>query len=85
MLTPAAILFGGWAACRQAGIVHGLAPEHTSIVGPAIFIAAITLAVALPLLYRVRFVKSVQGQDAVDTGDFLPFQLNLTTLARLAP
>lgn len=84
MLVPAAALFGIWAACRMAGLVHPLDQRYTQVIGPAIFIAAIVLAVALPLLYRVRFVKSVSGRENVATDEFLPFQTNLMSLALLA-
>lgn len=85
MLAPAAGIFGIWAACRMAGLVHPLDQRYTEVIGPAIFITAIVLAVALPLLYRVRFVKSVAGRDSVDADTFIPFQTNLMSLAMLSP
>jgi len=84
LLTPAAVLFGGWAALRQAGVVHPMDPQYTGVIGPAIFIAAIILAVALPLLYRVQFVKTVKGSRGVSPDLFLPFQQSLMSLALLA-
>ncbi len=84
LLAPAAVLFGAWAGLRLTGAVHPLDPRYTSVIGPAVFIAAILLAAALPLLYRVRFVKSVQGSHGVDAALFLSFQKNLTSLALLA-
>ncbi|MBG0789734.1 MAG: hypothetical protein H0S80_04460 [Desulfovibrionaceae bacterium] len=83
-LTPAAVLLAAWAACRQAGLVRPLGAEYTTVIGPAVFIAAIILAVALPLLYRVLFVKSVEGRPGVSAETFLPFQCNLMSLALLA-
>ena len=84
MLTPAAFLFGVWAALRQAGVVHPMDPQYTGVIGPAIFIAAIILAVALPLLYRIQFVRTVKGSQSVDPDLFLPFQQGLMSLALLA-
>lgn len=83
-LAPAVALLLAWAACRQAGLVHPLDAGYNAVIGPAVFIAAIVLAVALPLLYRVRFVKSVEGSTGVDAETFLSFQLNLMTLALCA-
>ncbi|QGY38656.1 hypothetical protein GM415_00375 [Pseudodesulfovibrio cashew] len=85
MLTPAAILFAAWAACRQAGLVPASDKALTDLVGPAAFIAAIVLAVAAPLLYRIRFVKRVEGSPHVEAETFTAFQLSLTSLALLAP
>lgn len=83
MLAPAAIIFCGWAACRQAGLAPG--PTAITIIGPAAFITAIVLAVALPLFYRATFVRSVEGRKNVDIARFLSFQLGSMTMALLAP
>nr|WP_321513685.1 hypothetical protein [uncultured Pseudodesulfovibrio sp.] len=85
MLAPATVLFGGWAACRQAGLAPQMPDGTTAVVGPITFIAAIALAVALPLLYRIRFVRSVEGQKSVESAPFITFQLNLMTIALIAP
>lgn len=85
MVAPAAVLFGGWAAARHAGLVHDLDQQYTDIIGPVVFIAAILMAVALPLLYRIRFVKGATGNDNVSLDAFVPFQLNSMTLALIAP
>lgn len=85
MLAPATVIFGGWAVCRQAGLAPQAAPPVTSIVGPATFIVAIILAVALPLLYRISFVRKVEGQKNVKRTPFLAFQLNLMTIALATP
>lgn len=84
ILAPSTALFAVWAVCRQAGVVHPLNPQYTDLIGPTIFITAIVLAVALPLLYRIRFVKSVEGSRTVDAEAFVPFQLNLMSLALVA-
>lgn len=76
-LAPAAVLLAAWAALRLAGVARPLDAAYTAVIGPAVFIAAIVLALALPLLYRVRFVKSVEGRAGVGAGTFLPFQLTL--------
>ena len=85
MLVPAAILFGAWAVCRQAGLAPAAGKAITDVLGPAAFISAIVLAVAAPLLYRARFVKGVAGQQSVDADAFLAFQRSLLSLALLAP
>ena len=85
MLAPAAILFGGWAACRQAGLAPVLGKGLTELLGQLSFIGAIVLAVAAPLLYRARFVRSVAGRKSVAEGEFLAFQRALLSLALLAP
>lgn len=85
MLVPAAIIFGGWAAARQSGLVNGMGQQFTDIIGPAVFIISILLAVALPLLYRIRFVKDVAGTHGVNMEEFMPFQLNSMALALIAP
>ena len=81
IIAPSTALFATWAVCRQAGVVHPLSPQYTDLIGPTVFITAIVLAVALPLLYRIRFVKAVEGSRSVDAEAFVPFQLNLMTLA----
>ncbi|BDQ38593.1 hypothetical protein SYK_29530 [Pseudodesulfovibrio nedwellii] len=85
MLVPALIIFGIWAVCRQVGLTPQMPNGTAAIIGPIIFIAAIILAVALPLLYRVRFVRSVEGQKNVEAACFRTFQLNLMTIALAAP
>jgi len=85
MLVPALVIFGGWAVCRQAGLTPQMPNGTAAIIGPIVFIAAIALAVALPLLYRVRFVRKVEGSMNVGSAPFLAFQLNLITIALAAP
>ena len=58
------ILFGGWAVLSSGRSRPGLLGKTlTEILGQISFIGAIVLAVAVPLLYRARFVKSVAGQQ----------------------
>jgi hypothetical protein len=85
MLSPAVVLFAVWAACRQAGLVQSLGLGNIDLVGKVVFISAIVLAVALPMFYRIRFVKSVEGSRNVSEEAFVPFQLTLMSLALIAP
>ncbi|MCJ2164815.1 MULTISPECIES: hypothetical protein [unclassified Pseudodesulfovibrio] len=85
MLAPAALIFGGWAACRQAGLTPNMPSGTAAVIGPIVFIAAIILAVALPLLCRVGFVRKVEGQKNVESAPFLDFQLTLMSIALTAP
>jgi len=85
MLIPAMLIFGIWAACKNSGLTPGFASVGSAILGPLTFICAIALAVALPILYRIRFVRKVSEQQSVDPEEFLSFQLGLTTLALSAP
>lgn len=84
MLAPAAVILAGWAACRQAGLAPILDKTVLDVVGPGTFIAAIVMAAAAPLLCRVRFVKSVSGQQSVDLDAFLSFEKTMLSLALLA-
>ncbi|WP_319468396.1 hypothetical protein [uncultured Pseudodesulfovibrio sp.] len=84
MLVPAAVIFGGWAAYRQTGMAQPVTTA-TDIIGPVVFIAGIILAAALPLLYRINFVRNMVGKKNVESGQFLSFQLNLMSIALLAP
>lgn len=82
VLVPAALVFAGWAAVRNLGAPPD--PIAPDVMGPASFICAIVAAIALPLFYRDRFVKSVAAQKAVEPAPFLAFEKTQLTLALLS-
>lgn len=77
-LVPAGAIFAGWAIYKNmAGIPEPIAPE---IMGPAVFVAALVAALALPILARTRFVKAVADRKHVAPEPFLAFQKALLTM-----
>ena len=82
MLSPALVILGAWAAYRN--LVAMPEPVSPKITGPAFFIAAVVLAVGLPLLIRDRFVKRVAKEKSVTMDDFLAFENSILTVSLLA-
>lgn len=74
MLAPAAVVLGAWAAYRNLVAIPD--PIAHEVMGPVCFIGSWVTALALPLLLRDRFVKSVAAQKSVEPGPFLAFEKN---------
>ena len=72
VLAPAAAVLMAWAGYRN--LIQLPPPLMPEVVGPAAFIAALALALALPLLGRDRFVKRVASSTFVPVDDFLAFE-----------
>lgn len=78
-LCPAVLLFAFWAL--MGGRFELAPPLPLNIFGPAVFIGAITFAVALPLFFRTRFVGRVSAEKSVSRDDFLKFEKQLISVA----
>ncbi len=79
VLGPAVLVFALWALLGKRVDIQP--PIPLNILGPAVFIGAIALAVALPLYIRASFVRRVSGEKHVPQNEFLRFEKQLTAVA----
>lgn len=83
-ILPAGLALACIWAVRQVGVPAVSSSAVDAVAGPAVFIAAIASALALPLLHRGHFVHRVQGLKAVPAEELLEFERNQLRLVLLS-
>lgn len=83
-ILPAALGLGCIWAARQVGMLSISSSAVDAVAGPAVFIAAIAAALALPLLHRGHFVHRVRSLKAVPAELLLEFERNQLRLVLLS-
>ena len=77
MLAYGAKAFDLFRIDREAG--------HANILGPAIFIICVTLAIALPMFYRALFAHQKRDQKMVSEAEFIKFERRLMVISLITP
>jgi Ca2+/Na+ antiporter len=57
----------------------------TNILGPAIFILCVALAIALPMFYRALFAHQKRDQKMVSEVEFIKFERRLMVISLVTP
>ena len=83
-LLPAGLALACIWAARQTGVLAISSSAVDAVAGPAVFIAAIASALALPLLHRGHFVHRVQGLKGVPAEELLGFERTQLRLVLLS-
>ncbi len=83
-ILPACLALACIWALRQMGVLDISSAAVDAVAGPAVFIAAIASALALPLLHRGHFVHRVQGLKSVPADELLEFERTQLRLVLLS-
>lgn len=85
ILIPAIVGFIFLFAAKTAHLINFGPWKFNQFLGPALFIASIIFAIALPILLRTLFAHKVRNEKSVSEAELLKFERTFLYVALLTP